>query len=212
MSSGPMDTATMVEYVLGQLEDARARELEERLERDPALAEECAALAEVFAGLTEPSPDAGPELRERIVASAAPGRRFDGFARRLARLFDLDEDGVEALLLRAVEGPSRDWLPYAVPGAHVLPVACGPALGGALGALVYLDEGVNLPRHRHGGLEQMLVLEGYARELLEGERRFVGPGDLLISEAGSAHEFEILRRAPCLFACTAKGELEWLRD
>ena len=200
----------MVEYVLGQLEDERARELEQRLEREPALAEECAALAEVLAGLTDPSPDAGPELRERILASAVHERRFDGFSRRLGRLFDLGEDAVEALLARAVGAPGPGWLPYGLPGAHVLPVACGPALGAAQGALVYLEEGVNLPRHRHGGVEQMLVLEGYARELLDGQGRLVGPGDVLISDARSAHEFEILRRAPCLFACTVEGQIEWL--
>ena len=202
----------MVEYVLGQLDEDRARALERRLEQEPELAEDCAAIAEVFAELAEPSADAVPGLRARVVAGAGGERRFDGFARRLARLFDLGEGAVEALLARAVQGPGPGWSPYGLPGAHVLPVACGSALGAARGALVYLEEGVNLPRHRHGGVEQMLVLEGYAHELVQGRRRFVGPGDVLISEAGSAHEFEILRRAPCLFACTAAGELEWLRE
>lgn len=206
-----MDNALIVEYLLGQLPEPEARVVEDRLRRDAGWARECAATADALAGIAyaDPAPRPGEGLRERVLGSVAGAQRFDGFARRLARLFDVDEARALKLARRAAKGPGWGWLPYHSRGVHVLPVRCGPALAGARGVLVHLARGTNLPRHRHGGTEQMLILDGYA---CENRQRVVAPGDLVVSEQGSEHQFEILQDAPCVFACTLAGGIDWLAD
>lgn len=206
-----MQRALIVDYLLGHLDESAAGELDERLRHDTGLAEECAAVAETLADLSELTTGhrRSGTLRERVLGSVSPGHRLEGFARRLGRLFDLDDAATRALLANAARGPDSRWLPYGRPGVRALPVTCGPTLSGALGALVHLERGANLPPHRHGGEEQMLVLDGYARE---SAGREVAPGDLVTSAAGTAHSFEILEDSPCLFACTVAGKIEWVDD
>jgi anti-sigma factor RsiW len=65
----------------GELPEARARELRDRLERDPALAEEYRRLRETWEGLAlPPSSPVPPGFSQRVMARA----RADAWARRPA--------------------------------------------------------------------------------------------------------------------------------
>lgn len=76
---------------------------------------------------------------------------------------------------------SNHWLPLS-PGVHAL---CLVGEVGAAGstALLRYDAGAQLKRHRHHGLEQILVLSGSQAD----EQGAYGPGSLVFNEAGSAH-------------------------
>ena len=50
-------------------------------------------------------------------------------------------------------------------------------------ALLRYAPGARVPRHRHPGLETVLVLEGSQRD----ERGTYGPGTLVVNPAGSTH-------------------------
>ena len=73
---------------------------------------------------------------------------------------------------------SAVWQPFRE-GVEISPIASGePAV-----ALLRYAPGAGVPRHRHPGLETILVLEGSQSD----ERGTYGPGALVLNPAGSEH-------------------------
>lgn len=204
-----IEEADLVEYCLGTLDAERTSAVEAALERDPELVE---ALAEIAASLDTVGEASEPimpssALRDRVLDSVTPANKLQGFATRLARMFSVSLAQAEDILSQAAKAPAAPWRPMPVPGAYTLRVRPGAGLARYC-TLVYLERGARIPRHRHLGQEQMLVLDGYA---LESTGRAVGPGDTVLSEPGSEHEFDITADTPCLFAVSLDEGLEWVR-
>jgi len=85
----------------------------------------------------------------------------------------------ESWSLRSSDGEWRE----VMPGVMVKRLHLDRRSGIAT-SLVRMNSGTSLPRHRHHGTEQFLVLEGDCH--VNNER--LGPGDFHIAEAGSIHD------------------------
>ena len=144
-------------------------------------------------------------LRERVLASVDPATRFEGFVLRVARLFDLAEDGARRVLASAGAADTEGWVASEIDGVRLYHFEGGPTVAAADCGLVHLAPGTAFPRHRHLGDEWNLVLSGSAEED-SGEVWL--PGDLAIREAGSVHGFRALGDEPFVFAVILNGGIE----
>lgn len=84
------------------------------------------------------------------------------------------------------------WEDYA-PGVRVHVMEEDPARG-LRAVLVWGQPGARMPRHRHQGDEEILVLQGRLRD----ERGEYGPGELCRSRTGSVHEEEVAGSEDCV--------------
>jgi putative transcriptional regulator len=99
--------------------------------------------------------------------------------------------------------PSRyEWSEVA-PGVHVA-IVREDAARGMRACLVSGKAGARHPRHRHGGDELILVLEG----VLQDERGSYGPGAVCRSRKGDVHSEQAVQ--DCLCYVVYYGELEML--
>lgn len=73
-------------------------------------------------------------------------------------------------------------------------------------ALLWGQPGARFPSHRHGGEENVLVLQGAYRD----EERRYGPGDVARRRAGSVHSIEVLPGEDCICYMVSYGEIEIL--
>jgi anti-sigma factor ChrR (cupin superfamily) len=95
-----------------------------------------------------------------------------------------------------------EWVEHG-PGVKVHVVKEDPARG-MRACLAWGRAGSRMPRHRHGGVENILVLSGRLRD----ERGVYGPGEVCRSASGSVHTEEALE--DCLCYVVYYGELEFL--
>lgn len=198
-----VDDARLIEYAFGGLSASERDEVDAAVAADPALCAALRQLLDTVARMDAGAVPTGAALRERVVgalrapASAGEYSRYDGFAGRLARLFDLPLASAEALLPQLADPSQAPWGPLPEPRCRWLRVEAGAALGDAVAMFVYLPGGATLPSHQHAGEERLMVLDGYAQE---STGRRVRPGDLVVSAPGSSHGFEIEPGSDCLFA------------
>jgi len=125
-------------------------------------------------------------LRARLMASVArPELRFAPLYGPLSELFDLGDDALRALFLRAA-APGA-WAAAPVPDTWLFHLEGGPRVAGADNGLVKLKAGARFPRHAHLGAERVLVLDGSYRD--EPSGRLYQAGDLHEMPEGSAHAY-----------------------
>lgn len=144
-------------------------------------------------------------LRRRVLASADPSTRFEGFVSRFARLFALAESDSRRILDLADEVEAQGWIASGLEGVRFHHFEGGPAVATADCGLVHLAPGTAFPRHRHEGDEWTFVLSGSAEED-SGEVWL--PGDLIIRETGSVHGFHVLGNEPCSLAVILHGGIQ----
>lgn len=199
----------LVDYLLGTLDRPDRVRVEAALASSADYRRELEALKETFGQIGAVAQPLQPSaaLRERVLGVAQPESRFDGFVDRLAALFELEVNAIREILRQASAAPEAPWRAAELAGLFYLPVPTKRASSGVQTALVYLEPGINLPRHRHRGREQMFVLEGYA---MADDGRQLAPGDRVDSPPGSEHEIEILEHMPCLFAIVLEEGLDYL--
>lgn len=187
-------------HALGMLDADEARAVERAVAADPELAAELAAFeaaaAELVIGLDPVTP--APAVRDRLLVSTGGGR-FDRFAERLARMFDV---GVERMreLLGLIEDPGR-WEP-AFPGAALLHFEAGPACAGADTGFVRVAAGASFPYHRHDGDEHVLVLQG---SIVDDDGKITAVGEEDQRVAGTAHDFAAGPGEDLIFAARVFG-------
>lgn len=142
-------------------------------------------------------PSGGAQLLQEVTALPL---RYAPFFDRLAALWDLSPERVQAVLLAAAKPES--WRKPGLPGLRVLEVEPGPRLRGARTTLTRFAAGMRFPSHRHHGPEALLVLEG---SYLDVSGRRVGAGDLHEMAPGSQHWFRVARNEPCVAASLQFG-------
>lgn len=140
----------------------------------------------------------GAQRLERAVSELP--LRYAPFFERLARLWQLPTQRVEAELTRA--GHPGSWKPTPLRGLRIFDVDAGRGRGGARARLMRFQPGAIFPNHRHHGSERVLVLEGaYADhtglEIHAGNEQWLAPG--------SEHELHILGDEICVAAISEQG-------
>jgi hypothetical protein len=189
------------EYVLGRLPPADERELLAALARSPELQRELAALREIAAaglnvGEIEPRPQARATL---LRALDGPERRF-AFVPDLVKLFDLSVERVRELL-RSIDDATR-WEAGPMPGIFVMHFDGGPNALASDNGFVRLAAGLKFPMHRHLGNEVNYVIEGAVRD---GDGTLYLPGEGIVKDVESSHEFSIPETADALIAVSQDG-------
>jgi putative transcriptional regulator len=166
-------------YALGILDADEASAVERAVAADPHLSAELATYRDAALEIVEPiAPPA--DLKARLMASVGSGR-FERFADRIAKLFDVTLDrGRELLGLieRAASWEDR------APGIGLIHFEGGPAVATADCGFVRIAPGMIFPWHTHVGHELSIVLVG---TLQENTGRFYRPGDEVPQNPGSEH-------------------------
>lgn len=183
MSGDPREQ--LAEFVLGVLPESEAPVLSAAVAESPALAGELRQAAQAVAALTDVLPAAplAPGGRARLLATLASPDRFRAFFPTLRRWFDLDDDGLRAVIARMDAGTS--FVDAPLPGVRYFDFPAGPAAVGKEAGVLTLAAGAHFPAHVHHGSERSMVLEGTL--LLDGRR--LHAGDTVEVTPGSQHEF-----------------------
>lgn len=173
------------EYVLGVLSAADRARVNEALQGSTELGREVRLATEALTSLTDALPPhpAVPGGRARLLATLASPDRFKAFFPTLRRWYDLDDDGLRAVLARMDAGTS--FVDAPLPGVRYFDFTAGPAAIGKEAGALTLAAGASFPRHVHLGNERSMVLEGTL--LVDGRR--LHAGDTIEVTAGSEHQF-----------------------
>ena len=140
----------------------------------------------------------------RLSAAIAGPLRHAPFFDELARLFDLGRDSIFGMFERA----SRDseWEPGPHPSIGLFHFQGGPAIAPADSGLVRMPTHFEWPKHRHVGVERVLILEG---GYTDDAGRVYRPGDLHEMRPGTEHAFTV-GDTSLLLALVLKGTIEML--
>jgi hypothetical protein len=139
----------------------------------------------------EPSRPA-PGLRDRILAAAGRAAPYRAQLPDFARCFDLPEAAVHRLLERMADPAA--WSPGFGATLAYLHFEAGPGLASPGAAspphcgVTRMRHGARIPLHVHKARERTFVLSG---ELVDGEGRRFGPGEVLEAEPGSRHSLTV---------------------
>lgn len=167
---------TAAQHALGALEAHEAQAFEAHLR------EGCATCAEALQGFER--------VAERLTGDVTPERPRREVWRRLVERVEADaavESGERRFdVVRAGEGPWRE----IQPGVRMKVLEPG-GRGGRCTALVRMEAGAHLPRHRHLETEELFVLEGDCHVAPD---RVLGAGDYFRAEKGSLHEVTYTER------------------
>jgi putative transcriptional regulator len=195
------------EYALGTLGASERGAVEGHLRGCARCTAELAATSDALhaaalaqAELMAPQPKVKARLLERVRGKG----RFAPFASRIAEMFDLAVEKIDALFETFED--AKNWVPGPGGGNELYFVPKGPRLAGAEAGFVRLDPGLAFPHHRHVGEETSLILSGELHEK-ESNQAF-RPGDRVVRAAGSEHSF-VVGPAGCLFAVVVFGGVEF---
>ena len=159
-----------------------------------------AELMVALAALSGP-PVPSRSSRERLLASVRElPMRYAPFFQRVGALWDLPEERVCKVLTLAKDAAA--WQRTILRGVRQIEVQGGPRTANARVRLLKFAPGVRFPRHRHLGLEHVLVLEG---SYTDSDGQVVGPGDLQVMEPGSEHGLRVHAGEPCTAALAQFG-------
>jgi quercetin dioxygenase-like cupin family protein len=184
------------EYVLGTLSEEEEAEVERALAESPELALELRAISDAYDALAASLPPVSPkpETKLRLLATMSENRYLP-FVDELSRWFDLAVDRVKQILTM-IDDPGA-WEPGPMPGIQLIHFAGGPNAFAADTGFVRFPAGLHFPMHSHEGPELTYVLEG---TLIDGDGTAYGPGDVLIKETGTSHEYRIGEDRDCVIA------------
>ena len=191
------------EYALGTLPASERGAVEGHLRDCSRCTAELAATSDALhaaalarAPMVAPAAAVRKQLMERVRGQG----RFAPFAARVAEMFDLALEKIDALFATLDE--PKNWVPGPGGGNELYFVPRGPRLAAAEAGFVRLDPGVHFPRHVHLGQEITLILQGELTEQPSGQRNKAG--DFFVREGGSEHSF-IVGPGGCLFAVVVFG-------
>ncbi len=162
-------------YALGILDSEEAALVERTIARDPVLAAELVSLQDVAAQMiAAPSPvEPNPDVKLQLMASIGGGR-FEKYASRTAKLFDVSVERAQEILALAERKTS--WVePIPGIGITLIHFTGGQKYATADCGFVRIAAGATFPPHTHLGDEYTLVLAGTLIDHTNG--RTLGPGD-----------------------------------
>jgi putative transcriptional regulator len=187
-------------YALGILEADDAGVVERAVAGDAALAVELASYyqaADAIGSAIQPVAPS-PEVKQRLMASVGGGR-FEAFAARMARMFDVTVDRGRELL--GLIERTASWIPQVVPGLSFVDFEGGPPAAAADCGFVRLAPGAVFPPHTHLGEEMTMILSGRVHDPVND--RTIGPGEDYIRPEGSTHYLVCVGDEPCIYATRA---------
>ena len=191
-------------YALGILESEEVVVVERAVAGDAELAAELAAYqqtADALGSVIQPVAPS-PEVKQRLLASACGGR-FEGFASRIAKLYDVTVE--RACELLGLIERSASWRPQ-IPGISLIDFDGGPAAAAADCGFFRLSPGAMFPPHKHLGEEVMIILTGQVRDVVND--RIIGPGDEYVQLEGSAHYLLCVGPEECIYAGRAMNGID----
>jgi quercetin dioxygenase-like cupin family protein len=147
-------------------------------------------------------PSAG--LRARLLASMSAPTRYEGFAARTARLFDMGIDAVRELFTKIAGVAQEPWY-EAGGGTRLMDFTAGPALADAHCGLVHIPPGGTFAYHRHNGEETGVLLQG---TLEDSHGSIWYPGDVLSAPAGTEHALHNPGSEPAIFVAGVHGGIQ----
>lgn len=187
-------------YALGILPADEAGAVERAVASDAALAAELASYQQtvdaIGSAIQPVAPS--PEVMQRLMASVGGGR-FEAFAARMARMYDVTVDRGRELL--GLIERAASWIPQVVPGLKFVDFEGGPATAGADCGFVQLAPGAVFPPHTHLGEEMTLVLSGRVHDPVNDVT--LGPGDEYLRTEGMTHYLVCVGDEPCIYATRA---------
>ncbi|HUS28973.1 MAG TPA: cupin domain-containing protein [Kofleriaceae bacterium] len=163
-------------YAINALAADEAADVERAVQADPALAAELDSYLALIAPV-EPSPD----VKARLLASAGGGR-FDRFADRMAKIFDVTVDRARELLGLVERAASWE---TPMPGISLIHFDGGPACATADCGFVRIQPGCTFPWHTHRGEEINVILTGTLRD---STGKVLQAGDELVQQASTQHD------------------------
>ena len=163
-------------YAVNALAADEAAEVERAVEADPTLAAELDSYISLIAPIT-PSPD----VKARLLASAGGGR-FERFADRMAKLFDVTVDRARELLGLVERAASWE---NPMPGISLIHFDGGPACAAADCGFVRIAPGCTFPWHTHRGEEINVILAGTLRD---STGKVLQAGDELVQPENTQHD------------------------
>lgn len=203
------DSDQLIEYSLGSLEPEQGKRVDAELAGSEALRAELretsAALAQIADATVSVTPRAG--LRDRLVASLEPERRFDHLIGRLTRFLDLPANAVEGLLRSGANQADGRWRESGIPGMRAFRFEGGPNIVTADCRMLHMEPGFRFPDHRHGGDEWGFVLQGSIEE--DGSVLY-GAGDIVHKPPATRHSFRILGKQAAILIVLLEGAIEWI--
>ncbi|MBX3161233.1 MAG: cupin domain-containing protein [Deltaproteobacteria bacterium] len=184
-------------YALGILEPDERTAVERAIAGDASLARELSTYQEAAEQLVAPVAPP-PAVKARLMASIGQGR-FESFAERMGKLFDVTVDKARELL--GLTERAASWEPQPVPGIFLVHFDGGPAYAAADCGFIRLEPGAIFPPHKHLGEEATIVLSGHVRDM--ASNRVLGPGDELVQAEGSEHYLVNEGQEPVVWAARA---------
>ncbi|HEY4187350.1 MAG TPA: cupin domain-containing protein [Polyangia bacterium] len=168
---------------------------------DPETGEALAAWARrAVAGRDLAEPSQG--VRQRLLRTLDGVDRFSPFFAAVQGAFDLTETALRDLLARLES--TTGWSFHGE--ARFFHFSPGPKLVGQEAGVVRMAPGVVFPRHLHRGGELTFVLDG----LMNDRGRLHGPGSLVESEPGTAHDYRAAGVGRDLILLSRHGGIEFL--
>jgi len=186
-------------YALGTLSQSEARAFDRCLDENrEGYAEELAAFNAVTAALAFGAPDQAPSAyaREQLLARVAAETNHKAQGK-------VETQSASPPQIRNVRLNEGRW-DQVGKGAFVK-ILFVDQHRGAVGSLVKLEPGARLPRHRHLGIEESIIIEGDCR--VNGE--VFTPGDYRRAMAGTT-DSELTTERGTLFLLIAPQEVEIL--
>lgn len=184
-------------YVLGELGEAGRLHVERHL-RVCRLCD--AQRRELERGLRVLPPTSPPVGLWATIGERVEGpQRYLFFLDRVRELFDVSAEVCRDLLLSLDD--SRSWQEGPASGVSLAPIHGGPRCAGAMTTFVRIRAGSMMPRHEHGGREEMFVLQGGFKTDSGTE---TWRGEACLSLPGTAHELSALPGPDCVAAVTLR--------
>jgi hypothetical protein len=140
--------------------------------------------------------------RQRLLDAVAKNR-FLPFVDRLSDFFDLGVERIQEIVQSIDEAAS--WESGPLPGIDLIHFPGGARVAAADNGIVRMAPGLPFPKHKHLGIERVLILEG---GYTDDKGRVWRAGDLHVADQTVEHAFVVLDEG-AVYAVSLDGDI-WI--